>query len=78
MSLPCLSPFKVINPAHFLYAAIYTSILNKLKPCKFYLAAGKNDKPLIDKIISSPIGKNCISFENLSIRKIYYELSCIL
>ena len=44
--------------------------LNKLKPCKFYLAAGKNDKPLIDKIISSPIGKNCISFENLSISEI--------
>ena len=41
--------------------------LNKLKPCKFYLAAGKNDKHLIDKIISSPIGKNCISFEDLSI-----------
>ena len=30
----------------------------------------KNDKPLIDKIISSPIGKNCISFENLSISEI--------
>ena len=44
--------------------------LNKLKPCKFYLAVGKNDKPLIDKIISSPIGKNCISFENLSISEI--------
>ena len=44
--------------------------LNAVKPCKFYLAAGKNDKPLIDKIISSPIGKNCISFENLSISEI--------
>jgi heptosyltransferase-2 len=44
--------------------------LNAFKPCKFYLAAGKNDKPLIDKIISSPIGKNCISFENLSISEI--------
>ena len=41
--------------------------LNKLKPCKFYLAAGKNDKHLIDKIINSSIGKNCISFENLTI-----------
>ena len=41
--------------------------LNKLKPCKFYLAAGKNDKHLIDKVINSPIGKNCISFENLTI-----------
>ena len=29
--------------------------LNKLKPCKFYLAAGKNDKHLIDKVINSPI-----------------------
>ena len=41
--------------------------LNKLKPCKFYLAAGKNDKHLIDKVINSSIGKNCISFENLTI-----------
>ena len=41
--------------------------LNKVKPCKFYIAAGKNDKHLIDKIINSPIGKNCISFENLTI-----------
>jgi heptosyltransferase-2 len=41
--------------------------LNTVKPCKFYLAAGKNDKHLIDKIINSPIGKNCISFENLTI-----------
>ena len=30
----------------------------------------KNDKPLIDKIISPSIGKNCISFENLSITEI--------
>jgi len=44
--------------------------LNAVKPCKFYLAAGKNDKSLIDKIIRSPIGKNCISFENLSISEI--------
>ena len=41
--------------------------LNRLKPCKFYLAAGKNDKHLIDKIMNSSIGKNCISFENLTI-----------
>ena len=41
--------------------------LNKLKPCKFYLAAGKNDKHLIDKVINSSVGKNCISFENLTI-----------
>ena len=41
--------------------------LNKVKPCKFYIAAGKNDKHLIDKIMNSSIGKNCISFENLTI-----------
>ena len=41
--------------------------LNRLKPCKFYLAAGKNDKHLINKIMNSSIGKNCISFENLTI-----------
>ena len=41
--------------------------LNAVKPCKFYLAAGKNDKHLIDKIMNSSIGKNCISFENLTI-----------
>ena len=41
--------------------------LNKVKPCKFYIAAGKNDKHLIDKIMNSSIGKNCISFEDLTI-----------
>ena len=62
---------KLMNRKHTVEEYVLTcEKLNKLKPCKFYLAVGKNDKPLIDKIISSPIGKNCISFENLSISEI--------
>ena len=41
----------------------------KYEKCKFYIAAGKNDIDLIEKIKKSDIGMNCISFENLSIKK---------
>ncbi len=37
--------------------------------CKFYIAGGKNDIDLINKFKSSDIGKNCQSFENLSIKE---------
>ena len=36
-------------------------------PSKFYLAAGNNDKDLIDKFLNSEISKNCISFQDLKI-----------
>ena len=38
-------------------------------PSKFYLAAGNNDKSLIDQLLNSEIGKNCESFQNLNIKE---------
>jgi len=43
--------------------------LTKTKKCKFYLAAGKNDLSLINKFRNSDAGKNCDSFEKLSIKE---------
>ena len=42
--------------------------INAKTPSKFYLAAGNNDKSLIDQLINSEIGKNCESFQNLKIK----------
>ena len=42
--------------------------INAKTPSKFYLAAGNNDKSLIDQFINSEIGKNCESFQNLKIK----------
>ena len=42
--------------------------LSQNKKCKFYIAAGKNDQSLINKILNSKVGKDCISFSNLSIK----------
>tara|TARA_B100000674_G_scaffold325434_1_gene271268 strand:- start:461 stop:1381 length:921 start_codon:yes stop_codon:yes gene_type:complete len=44
--------------------------LSKYKKCKFYIAGGKNDIELINEFKKSEIGKNCQSFENLSIKQI--------
>ena len=43
--------------------------INKIKPCKFYLAGGKNDHELFTKFLNSPIANNCISFKDLSIQE---------
>ena len=43
--------------------------INEKQPSKFYLAAGKNDQQLIDKILNSSIGSNCISLNNLKINE---------
>ena len=43
--------------------------INKRIPAKFYLAAGKNDKNLIDNFLNSEISKNCISFQDLKIKE---------
>ena len=43
------------------------SQLNQHKKCKFFIAAGKNDLEIIDKIKSSKISSNCITMEKLSI-----------
>jgi len=41
--------------------------INEIKPSKFYLGGGVNDKILIDKVLNSSIGKHCLSFEKMSI-----------
>ncbi len=42
--------------------------INEKTPSKFYLAAGNDDKSLIDQLLNSEIGKNCESFQNLKIK----------
>ena len=43
--------------------------INKKKPCKFYLAGGKNDEKLFKQFLNSSIANKCISFQNLSIQE---------
>ena len=43
--------------------------INKIKPCKFYLAGGKNDAELFKQFLNSSIANKCISFQNLSIHE---------
>ena len=43
--------------------------INAKTPSKFYLAAGDNDKDLIDQFLSSELSNNCISFKDLKIRE---------
>ena len=43
--------------------------ISKDQPCKFYLAGGINDNILINQFINSSLGKNSISFENMSIKE---------
>jgi heptosyltransferase II len=48
----------------------YINLCKKIhanSPSKFYLAGGKNDQELINNILDSSIGSNCISFSNLTI-----------
>lgn len=41
--------------------------INARTPSKFYLAAGNNDKDLIDLFLNSELSNNCISFKDLKI-----------
>ena len=41
--------------------------VNARTPSKFYLAAGNNDKDLIDEFLNSELSNNCISFKDLKI-----------
>jgi len=41
--------------------------INEKTPSKFYLAAGNNDKDLIDQFLDSELSNNCISFKDLKI-----------
>ncbi len=50
------------------YIKLAEEISKKVK-CKFYIAAGPNDINLIKKFKQSNIGKDCVSFEKLSIKE---------
>ena len=41
--------------------------INARIPSKFYLAAGNNDRDLIDQFLNSELSNNCISFKDLKI-----------
>ena len=41
--------------------------INARTPSKFYLAAGNNDKDLINQFLTSELSNNCISFKDLKI-----------
>ena len=41
--------------------------INVRSPSKFYLAAGNNDKDLIDQFLNSELSNNCISFQDLKV-----------
>ncbi len=43
--------------------------INAKTPSKFYLAAGNNDKSLIDQFLNSELSNNCISFKDLKINE---------
>ena len=56
------------------YIKLAEELNSKLK-CKFYLAGGKKDVELINKFKNSEIGKNSLSFENLSIKETLQNIS---
>ena len=48
------------------YISLFENI-NKKFPCKFFLAGGAQDELLINEVLKSTIGKNCISFSKMNI-----------
>ena len=50
------------------YIKLFESLNSKYK-CNFFLAAGPNDENLVDEVMKSSIGKNCISFSKMSIEE---------
>jgi len=50
------------------FIATFTKISEEI-PCKFYLAGGKNDLTLIKEFKNTSLGKNSISFENMTINE---------
>ena len=49
--------------------------LSEKTKCKFYIAGGKKDIELINKFKNSKVGKDSISFENLSIKETLQYIS---
>jgi ADP-heptose:LPS heptosyltransferase len=50
------------------YIRLAEEMVKKTK-CKFYIAGGEKDLDLINKFKNSDVGKNCVSFEKLSIKE---------
>ena len=48
------------------YIKLFENLNSKFE-CKFFLAGGSNDKNLIDEVMNSAIGKNCVSFSEMPI-----------
>ena len=45
--------------------------INARTPSKFYLAAGNNDKDLINQFLNSELSNNCVSFKDLKISETF-------
>jgi len=50
------------------YIRLAEEMVKKTK-CKFYIAGGEKDLDLINEFKNSDVGKNCVSFEKLSIKE---------
>ena len=64
--------FSASGPTKRWYIEKYINLaieISKNKPCKFYLAGGKNDQELFERFLNSSISSSCTSFKNLSIQE---------
>ncbi len=50
------------------YISLFEKII-KEKKCKLFIAGGINDQFLIDRVMNSSIGKECVSFSNMTIEE---------
>ena len=64
LGISASGPTKRWNIKNFIKLCIN---INARTPSKFYLAAGNNDKDLIDQFLNSELSNNCISFKDLKI-----------
>ena len=64
LGISASGPTKRWNIKNFIKLCIN---INAKIPSKFYLAAGNNDKDLIDQFLKSELSKYCISFKDLKI-----------
>jgi heptosyltransferase-2 len=66
LGISASGPTKRWNIKNFIKLCIN---INARTPSKFYLAAGNNDKDLIDQFLNSELSNNCISFKDLKINE---------
>ena len=66
LGISASGPTKRWNIKNFIKLCIN---INTRMPSKFYLAAGNNDKDLIDQFLNSELSNNCISFIDLKINE---------